>query len=90
MKKSIVIDVPLRKDVEKIKEEEIKANIRNRRKSECFAYINRGRLWYNKLSDSQLIELSKWYEAWLNATETKVIPKKPIWLDEKLNDEDVL
>lgn len=64
--------------------------IRQRRQIECFPYINRGRLWYAKLSDEQLIELSKWYDAWLNATETLIIPKKLKWLDGKLNSEELL
>lgn len=88
--KQIHIDIPKQKDLPRIEEEKIRENIRKRRKDECFPYINRGRLWYSKLSDAQLIELSRWYQAWLDATDTKIIPKKPKWLDKKLNDEDIL
>ena len=90
MKTKLKIEVPLKKDKERIDKEKIRNNIRERRKEECFTYINRGRLWYNKLSDNQLIELSKWYQKWLDATETLKIPAKPKWLDKNLNDEDIL
>lgn len=66
------------------------SNIRKRRALECFPYINRGRLWYALLSDKQLIELSNWYHAWLNATETLIVPAKLPWLDEKLDTEELL
>ena len=48
-------------------------NLRVTRQVECFAIINRGKLWYDNLTD-------KWYEDWLKVTETKVIPTKPSWL----------
>ena len=90
MKTKLKIEVPLRKDKERIDTEKIRDNIRERRKEECFPYINRGRLWYNRLSDVQLSELARWYEDWLDATKTLKIPTKPKWLDKKLNDEDFL
>jgi hypothetical protein len=78
------------KSKEEIDEEKLCEAIRERRSVECFPYVNRGRLWYNRLSDNQLSELARWYEAWLNAPETKYIPKKPRWLDSKVNEEDFL
>lgn len=64
-----------------ILEKEEKANdLRHRRDSECFSIINRGQLWYEGLSIQQLLELRKWYKAWLNVTETGVVPEKPAWL----------
>lgn len=54
--------------------------LRSRREAECFPVINRGVLWYNKLSDEQKQELSAWYEAWLDAPETGSVPEKPSWL----------
>lgn len=54
--------------------------IRQRRELECFAYINRGNLWYEMLSNDQKIELKNWYSAWLDAPETRVIPSAPVWL----------
>ena len=57
-----------------------KEYIRKRRELECFPIINRGKLWYDTLTDEQLQELKEWYEAWLNATETLIIPDKPEWL----------
>ena len=59
-------------------------NIRSMRETECFSVVNRGQLWYDKLSDEQKQELSEWYEAWLDAPETKVIPNKLSWIDNKL------
>jgi hypothetical protein len=66
------------------------SNIRKRRELECFPYVNRGRLWYALLSDKQLIELTNWYHAWLDATETLVVPAKLEWLDGKLDTEELL
>lgn len=48
---------------------------------ECFEVVNRGTLWFERLSDEQKLELDEWYQAWLDVTETKVIPKKPEWLN---------
>lgn len=56
------------------------ADIRNLRDNECFSVINRGILWYELLTEQQKVELKKWYNAWLDATDTMVIPKKPSWL----------
>ena len=64
---------------EKVKEKEL-LEIRMRREAECFPFINRGSLWYGFLTETQKQELQEWYQAWLNATETHEIPKKPNWL----------
>ena len=90
MKQKHFIEVPLVKHKKAMEEEAVKSNIRRMREKFCFPYINRGRLWYNRLSDMQLAELSRWYQAWLDAPATKVIPKEPSWLNKKLNDEDIL
>ena len=55
--------------------------LRAKRSSECFPIINRGELWYDKLTADQRTELSAWYEAWLDVTETKAIPKTPDWVN---------
>lgn len=62
--------------------------IRTRRVTECFAIVNRGKLWYDKLSVERETELADWYEAWLNAPETLVVPDRPEWIDNKLNTEE--
>ena len=54
--------------------------LRMQRESECFSIINRGKLWYDKLSDSQIEELNIWYNKWLDVTETLDKPLKPEWL----------
>lgn len=54
--------------------------LRAQREKACFKYVNRGSLWYNKLTDEQKEELDTWYQAWLDVTETRAIPEKPEWL----------
>ena len=58
-----------------------KNEFRLRREKECFSIINRGQLWYEGVSITQLLELRQWYKAWLNVTETMVVPEKPAWLE---------
>jgi hypothetical protein len=56
--------------------------IRKRRQIECFNSIdNRSQLWWEHLSEEKQKELNEWYEAWLAAPETKVIPEKPSWIN---------
>lgn len=54
--------------------------LRQQREVECFSIINRGALWYNTLTEEQLVELQDWYKAWLDVTETRVMPEKPSWI----------
>lgn len=56
------------------------SNIRFQRETECFPVINRGELWYAKLTTEQKSELASWYQAWLDAPQTGIIPAKPEWL----------
>lgn len=63
--------------------------LRKLRTKECFPIVNRGKLWYDCLTAEQISELNDWYFAWLNVTETKVIPTKPEWLDKKLSREEI-
>ena len=55
-------------------------DLRSQRDKTCFPYINRGYAWYNKLTVEQREELETWYQAWLDVTDTKVIPSRPEWL----------
>lgn len=71
---------PYVRKTEESAEREIE-NLRIMRENHCFSIINRGQLWYNTLTESQKTELDAWYHAWLDVTETKVIPTKPSWLD---------
>lgn len=64
-----------------------KSKLRSRREKECFAVINRGLLWYDKLTKTQLNELYEWYNKWLDVTITGVVPAKPLWLNDKLNNQ---
>lgn len=64
----------------KVDEEEEFRVLRKKRENQCFPYINRGQLWYNHLTDEQKQELEVWYTAWLDVTETKVIPEQLSWL----------
>lgn len=63
-----------RKNAEKLE------RLRIQRATECFPIVNRGQLWYEMLTDAQKSELSAWYNAWLDVTETLVVPTKPSWL----------
>lgn len=63
-----------------IKEKAELDELRTQREKICFPYINRGFLWYNKLTEEQKEDLNIWYQSWLDVTETKVIPEKPEWL----------
>ena len=58
--------------------------LRKRRATECFPVINRGFLWYNRLSREQLNELDDWYQAWLDAPKTGIVPATPTWINDKL------
>lgn len=55
-------------------------NLRAQREEECFTIVNRGQLWYNKLTQEQITQLNTWYQAWLDVTVTKIIPAKLSWL----------
>ena len=66
---------------EELKEIKIN-NLRSKREVECFSVINRGKLWYDSLTQQQLKELQTWYKAWLDVTETLTEPEKPTWLKE--------
>ncbi len=61
--------------------EQAQAEYRRRREKECFSIINRGQLWYEGISLPQLLELRKWYQAWLKVTDTMVVPERPAWLE---------
>lgn len=62
-------------------EENEKNYLRMIRMKECFPIINRGSLWYDGLQPEQRTELGKWYNDWLNVTDTHEIPQKPSWLE---------
>lgn len=65
-----------------IEDNRILKDLRSQREKMCFPYINRGELWYNRLTAEQKTELGIWYHAWLDVTETKVVPVTPEWLSE--------
>jgi hypothetical protein len=76
VKNNCVVDYDNTEDVlnEKI------SKLRLKREVECFSIINRGKLWYDNLTQEQLEELNKWYIDWLNVTETLIEPIKPEWI----------
>ena len=59
-----------------------KQSLRQLREVECFDIINRGRLWYDVLTDEQENELNTWYADWLDVTNTLTVPTKPVWLED--------
>ena len=56
-------------------------HIRARRNRECFPIINRGNVWYDMLDTEEKEELGKWYQEWLDAPATGMIPDLPSFLD---------
>lgn len=66
---------------EKIILEPTDDELRMMRRTQCFKYINRGTLWYDRLTEEQIAELDVWYDDWLDVTITRVIPEKPEWLE---------
>ena len=76
-------NVDLSKDLLKILKldtEKAKEILRQKRDEICYPIINRGDLWYRRLSEQQKTELDIWYTAWLDVTKTFIIPVKPTWL----------
>ncbi|MBE7074344.1 MAG: hypothetical protein E7379_04585 [Clostridiales bacterium] len=61
-------------------EEEKVDSLRSRREFECFSIVNRGELWYESLTVEKYLQLKKWYQDWLDVTESKVVPEKPDWI----------
>lgn len=51
-------------------------------RKECFEVINRGKLWYDNLTSTQLAELKAWYQDVLDLPEKPLdyTPTKPSWL----------
>ena len=64
-----------------LNEKKLIEELRERRKTECFSYIDRSKFWYDSLTQAQLAELSAFYEAWLEVTDTLEAPEKPSWLE---------
>lgn len=75
--KALVCDAAKKVAYEK---EAAKTGLRYRREEECFPIINRGSFWHETLSADQVSELRQWYKAWLDVTDTLIIPEKPNWL----------
>lgn len=64
--------------------------LREQRAKVCFPVINRGKLWYDKLTPLQLGELKSWYQAWLDAPITLEYPVEPVWLNDPLVEEEII
>ena len=63
-----------------LEQSQLADEIRVRREKECFSVVDRSQLWYDSLTEEQKTELKEWYQAWLDATDTLVIPDRPGWL----------
>ena len=59
-----------------------KENLRLKREDECFSVVNRGDIWYETYVNTpqREREFKSWYKAWLDVTETLIIPTKPSWI----------
>ena len=60
--------------------EEVEKALRELRETECFPIVNRGDVWYNRLSSSERSQLENWYQEWLDVTETFKKPNKPSFI----------
>lgn len=78
----ILIYVPYsKKELEELELDRLRAL----RETECFTVINRGKLWYDRLTSEQFEELNEWYTTWLDITKInnnkiREIPQKPKWM----------
>ena len=69
------------KEAEEAEEQKaLMKGLRKKRERECFSVVNRGFVWYMRLSDENIGELNDWYQAWLEVTDTLVVPEKPKWI----------
>ena len=57
---------------------------RHRREIKCYPIINRGKLWYDLLTEARYSQLEDWYHDWLDVTETHKEPDDLYWFNEKL------
>lgn len=76
------------KYIEDQKNQEIDA-LRRRRENECFEICDRA-VWYDTLTDAQKTDVRTWRQAWLEVTDTLIVPKQPHWLQEKNNSNEVV
>lgn len=59
---------------------ELKCNIlREQRNRECFAICDRA-CWFDALTEEQKEEVRVWRKAWLDVTDTLIVPKTPDWI----------
>lgn len=65
---------------ENITKQRQKEEIRRQRQIQCFSIMDRSKFWYESLTLEQQQELREWYNAWLEAPETGIIPEKLDWL----------
>ncbi len=66
--------------VSEMTESEVLEELRHLRENECFQIVNRGVVWYNTLTETQLNEINVWYKKWLDVTITKTVPTRPSWI----------
>jgi hypothetical protein len=66
---------------ERVEEREL-ANLRSEREQEFLKY-DKYQLPYLQatLTEEQIQEYNEWRQAWLDVTETKIVPDKPEWFD---------
>lgn len=66
------------------REQFINSYYRHRREIKCYPIINRGKLWYDLLTEARYEQLENWYHSWLDVTETHKEPDDLYWFNEKL------
>lgn len=66
---------------------DIKNQLRAIRKQKCFEVLaSFNTFWYQKLTQEKRTELENWYNAWLDVTETLIIPKTPDWITKSVDE----
>lgn len=57
--------------------------LRNQREKECFSVADRGEIWHQTYvnTEERKQEFQEWYQAWLDVTETMIVPEKPSWIN---------
>lgn len=66
-------------DSQELIDEDQRGSIRYRRVKECFEIVDRP-LWLESLTEKQRAEIKAWYQSWLDAPDTLVVPEKPSFI----------
>ena len=57
--------------------------LRHSREKKCFAIANRN-FFFNEATIAEMAEINNWYTAWLNVTDTLVVPIVPHYISSRI------